>query len=247
MFPFSNHPDIPCLPIDDENTNCIGAEFGLGAFDGLWHNPRKKYHGTHVAGVIGARGDNGSGVQGIIPDGNFCFLIGRVFGESGVGTRMSAIFDAVEWMVDQGANVINMSLGSGIFSSGGSPLMTSAYEAGVLLIAASGNDGSGDDHYPANFENVLSVAAINEDQQWADFSQYNAGVDIAAPGVEILSTFPTGFGEVALLTYDEFGAIGEFMKNSMTVESFSGTLVECPNFGQDKCPGNGGHVCLIER
>jgi serine protease len=243
----SNHPDIPCLPIDDENTNCVGAEFGLGLFDGLWHNPIKRYHGTHVAGVIGARGDNGFGVQGIIPDGNFCFLIGRVFGESGTGTKMSSIFAAVEWMVDHGANVINMSLGSGIFSSGGSPLMQSAYAEGVLLIAASGNAGTQDYHYPASFENVLSVAAVNEKQGWADFSQYNDGVDIAAPGVEILSTFPTGSGEVVLITYEEFGAIGEFMKNSVDTDNFSGTLIDCPNFGQEKCPGNGGHVCLIER
>lgn len=125
--------------------------------------------------------------------------------------------------------------------------MTSAYEEGVLLIAASGNDGNANDHYPANFENVLSVAAINENLQWADFSQYNDGVDIAAPGVDILSTFPTASGDVVLLTYEDFGAIGEFMKNSVTVDSFSGTLVDCPNFGQEKCPGDGGHVCLIER
>lgn len=201
----------------------------------------------HVAGVIGARGDNGIGIQGIIPDGNFCFLVGRVFGESGAGSKISSIFDAVEWMVEKGVNVINMSLGTGTYNSAGNPLMKSAFLEGVLLVAASGNDGDDSDHYPANYENVLSVAAVDEAREWADFSQYNDGVDITAPGVDILSTFPAGSSEAILISYGSNSAIGSFMKHSELLESVAGTLVGCPDFGQQICPGDGGHLCLIER
>lgn len=200
-----------------------------------------------MAGVIGARGDNGFGIQGILSDGNFCFLIGRVFGESGAGSKISSIFDAVEWMVEKGAHVINMSLGTGTYNSAGNPLMKSAYLEGVLLVAASGNDGDDSDHYPANYDHVLSVAAVNEEREWADFSQFNDGVDLTAPGVDILSTFPSGSSEAILITYGANSVVGRYMKHSYELNTFSGILVGCPDFGQNVCPGNGGHVCLIER
>lgn len=97
--------------------------------------------GTHVAGVIGASGNNNAGMQGVIGDGNFCFLIARVFGETGSGARMSDILEAVEWMVDHKANIINMSLGSGEYTKLGDEIMQYAYEEGILLIGSSGNDG----------------------------------------------------------------------------------------------------------
>ena len=84
-----NHPDVPCYNVGQSDSNCIGAEFGVMANDGEWWNPQTKPHGTHVFGTIGASGKNNEGMQGIIPDGQVCYIIARVFGESGVGSSMS--------------------------------------------------------------------------------------------------------------------------------------------------------------
>ena len=90
-------------------------------------------------------------------------------------------------MVEKGANVINMSLGGNTKSEAGARTMKQAYEAGTLLLAAAGNDGTNDEHFPANYDHVISVAAVDENENQAGFSQFNKGVDIAAPGVDILS------------------------------------------------------------
>lgn len=248
----SNHPDIPCLSRTHNQTNCIGKEFGLEDGDGVWYNPMAKYHGTHVAGTIGATQlDNttSGSIHGVIPDGNICFVIGRVFGESGAtGTRMSAIFEAVEWMVDVGVKVINMSLGGAVFNSAGDEIMAAAYKEGVLLVAASGNDGTSEVHYPANYKNVLSVAAVDESKAHATFSQYNSGVDIAGPGVEILSTVPLHLGGVVMVTSPSVTAVGSMLEFSQSAtNNISGVIVDCPNFGSEPCMGDGGHICLIER
>lgn len=240
----------------------------MKANDGLWHNPKKKYHGkvtvfwlfltshllwimsigTHVAGVIGASGANNAGMQGVIGDGNFCFLIARVFGETNNHpTRMSDIFQAVEWLADKGARIINMSLGSDLYSKEGEELMKRTYEEGILLVASSGNSGTTTNHFPANFNHVLSVAAVGEDLSKADFSQYNSGVDITAPGVGILSTFPPGLGEALFVSSTEMGAIGSFLLYSTKPSNVSGKLLDCPDYGMSRCPGPGSHICLIER
>jgi serine protease len=246
----SNHPDIPCLPRGYNNTNCIGKEFGLEDGDGTWYNPIRKYHGTHVAGTIGASGLNQHGIVGIVPDGNFCFLIGRVFGESGAGSHMSAVFEAVEWMLDHGVHVINMSLGSALYNAAGDELMATAYANNVLLVAAAGNEGTDEIQYPANYQGVLSVAAVDETRQHASFSQYNAGVDVTGPGVDILSTVPLTLGGAVLVSSAAVGTVGSLLAHSTepsTSSPIAGTLTACSNYASNICEGDGGHVCLIER
>ena len=243
-----DHPDIPCLPHDQEDTNCIGKEFGIDDGDGLWYNPIRKFHGTHVAGTIGATGKNNLGIQGIINDGNICFIIGRVFGESGGGTRMSNIFEAIEWVADKGAKVINLSLGVDVYHTSGDSLMKAIYDEGALVVAASGNSGTNTSHYPANYMNVVSVAAIDAKREHASFSQYNSGVDISAPGVDILSTQPMDLGGAIFLSTANVSAMGLYFENSNQLQgTINGTLVLCPSYGKDVCPGIGGHICLIER
>jgi serine protease len=244
----SNHPDIPCLPYDQEDTNCIGKEFGIADGDGVWYDPINKFHGTHVAGIIGANGQNNLGIQGILNDTNFCFIIGRVFGESGGGTRMSAVFDAVEWMVDQGAKVINLSLGVDTYQTSGDSLMKAAYDEGTILVAASGNSGTNATHYPANYMNVLSVAAVDAFREHATFSQYNSGVNIAAPGVDILSTMPQNISGAIFLSSKNARVAGLYFEYSVAAsEPLAGPLVFCPKYGNETCPGNGGHICIMER
>lgn len=217
----------------------------------MWYNPIRKFHGTHVFGTIGASGLNNEGIRGVISDGNICFLIGRVFGENGDGSRMSDVYDAVEWMVDNGVKILNLSLGGTQHSETGQKIVNDAWDAGVLLVAAAGNDGTTDDHYPANFKNVISVAAVDENEYKAGFSQYNNGVDIAAPGVDILSTFPMNLGGAVFISSSSTGTPGGFMRHSSLPEDdLLGVLVYCPDLGKDECPGvdgKSGHICLIGR
>jgi serine protease len=136
-----------------------------------------------VAGTIGATARNNDGISGVLNNQDFCFLIGRVFGETDEGTRMSAVLQAIEWMVSKGVNVINMSLGSPDYTRAGEEVAKYAFTKGAILVASSGNSGTGALQYPASYPNVLSVAAVNANRTRASFSQYNALVDLSAPGV----------------------------------------------------------------
>jgi serine protease len=209
-----------------------------------------KYHGTHVAGTIGASGTNNEGIEGIVADNNICFLIARVFGESGDGAKMSDVFTAVEWLVNQGAKVVNMSLGGTTKNTGGDALFQQAHANGAILVAAAGNDGTTAFNYPANYNSVLSVGAIDADFKRASFSQYNTGVALVAPGVNVLSTYPLNLGGALLLSAPSAGAIGKYMERiTSSPNKISGQIVVCPNFGIAVCPGNGSgtQICLIER
>jgi serine protease len=207
----------------------------------------KRYHGTHVAGTIGATASNYDGVEGVVNDGNFCFIIGRVFGEGNGGARMSSILSAIEWLVSKGANVINMSLSTSDYSRTGQTIVQNAHEAGAILVAAAGNEGISDYRYPGSYTNVLSVAAVDSDYQRADFSQYNDAVDVVAPGVNILSTFPLGMGGVLFFDTQKLSVTGQYLKYSIQKSSaVKGKLVDCA-FGTTICPGSGGHVCLMQR
>lgn len=161
---------------------------------------------------------------------------------------MSNIFEAIEWVADQGAKVINLSLGVDMYHTSGDSLMKAIYDDGALIVAASGNSGTNASHYPANYMNVLSVAAVDANREHASFSQYNSGVDISAPGVDILSTQPMNFSGAIFLSTANVTATGVHFVNSNRVSGpINGTLVLCPQNGREVCPGNGGHICLIER
>ena len=160
------------------------------------------------------------------------------------------VFEAVGWMIEQGARVINMSLGGPEQSQAGARMMQTAYDAGALVIAAAGNTGSQDLHYPASYPHVISVAAVDEDEDFAIFSQYNSAVDISAPGSEILSTVPPGTGGVVLLITTSAAAPGIYMKFSpKPTGTLEGVLVNC-GYGETTCPKGATsqkHICLIER
>jgi len=148
-------------------------------------------HGTHVAGTVAAVGGNDLGVVGVNRNGKLKLHIVRVFNDKGNFVWASGLVQAVNECVDAGANVVNMSLGGGGFLK----FENNAYkkvveERNVLIVAAAGNDGNTEKSYPASYDAVMSVAAVDEDNDIANFSQQNDQVDIAAPGVDILSTIP---------------------------------------------------------
>jgi serine protease len=242
-----SHPDTPCGPSNNP-TNCKGVSFGLPT--GVeWYNPID-VHGTHVGGTIGAMGKNNLGLVGMLQDGEVCFLIARVFGDDpDSSTSTSSVVAGIEWLQEQGAKVINMSLGGSQKSQTLGNAVKEATANGVLVIASAGNDGQTELNYPASFPGVMSVAAVDSALARADFSQYNSEVDITAPGVDILSTVPLGSESVANVDFGDIAVSGNYLRYSALpgAEGITGTLVECPDLGRDTCPGPGGHICLIKR
>jgi thermitase len=158
-------------------------------------------HGTHVAGTIAATGNDGTGIVGVAPTASVMPL--RVLDADGTGT-LADLLEAYDYAARNGARVINLSLGGGTASR--IERETIAAADGVLFIAAAGNggdDGVGDDNdragqYPCAYDldNVLCVAAVDATDALAPFSNYGlASVDLAAPGVSILSDILTRAGQ----------------------------------------------------
>jgi len=144
-------------------------------------------HGTHVAGSAAAVSNNGLGVAGTCPN---CALYNvKVLGDNGSGA-WSWIANGIVWAADNGAKVINMSLGGSTGSSTVEDAVNYAWNKGAVLVAAAGNSGSSSPSYPAYYSNVIAVAATDQNDNKASFSNYGPWVDIAAPGVSILSTAP---------------------------------------------------------
>lgn len=145
-------------------------------------------HGTHVAGTIAAAA-NDTGVIGVSPDGKVSLHIVKVFDTLECEwTYSSDLIAAAEECQEAGADIINMSLGGAYSSTFERDAFDQLYAEGVLSIAASGNDWNTNYNYPASYDSVVSVAAIDENNARAVFSQYNDQVELSAPGVGVLST-----------------------------------------------------------
>ncbi|HEX4364656.1 MAG TPA: S8 family serine peptidase [Solirubrobacteraceae bacterium] len=145
-------------------------------------------HGTHVAGTIGAIAGNGVGVAGVAFDAPL--IVCRALGTDGSGT-IADVAACMRWVHDKGAKVISMSLGGGpsqTLAAAAKSVYARGARAGSLIVAAAGNDGDSTVNYPAGLPQVVSVAAIGPDDEVAPFSNENADVEVAAAGVDVLST-----------------------------------------------------------
>ena len=192
----TDHPDLVARQIGgfDMIANTTVAADGDGrdadptdVGDGQGLQP-SSFHGTHVAGTIGASSDNGSGVTGVTWAGRIEHV--RVLGKGG-GTDFdiangilyaARLANASGELPAERADVINMSLGGAGFSQTSQDACTAAHDAGVVVVAAAGNNNSPNFFYPASNEDVISVAAVDLDSHRAPYSNFNARVDIAAPG-----------------------------------------------------------------
>jgi thermitase len=150
-------------------------------------------HGTHVAGTISANTNNGVGVAGVSFNSplSICKALG---GPLGIGSTAD-VANCITWLHDTGAKVISMSLGGGdstTLRNAVNYAWRNGAANGSVLVAAAGNDGDATLNYPAAYPNVVSVAATDDRDQRASFSNVNADVEVAAPGVDITSTWNDG-------------------------------------------------------
>ncbi|TWI14410.1 S8 family serine peptidase [Aerolutibacter ruishenii] len=177
----------------DSGINAAHEDFAGVALSGYpagWNNDTCG-HGTHVAGTIAAA-SNDRGVVGVSP-GKLSLHIVKYF-DGPTCKRFSYVSNliaAADECQRAGARVINMSLGGSLPSTTESNAFTNLYNQGVLSVAAAGNDGNTTMSYPASYAAVMSVAATDQNDAHASFSQYNTAVEVAAPGVGVYSTYPT--------------------------------------------------------
>ncbi len=225
----------------DNSTNVTG-EYDSGT--GWWYTD-ENHHGTHVAGTIAAVNNAGTGVVGVNANKKIKLHIVKVFGAAG-WAYSSTLTTAANKCKAAGANIISMSLGGGRSNRTEQRAFDSLYSGGILSIAAAGNDGNTTMSYPASYSSVVSVGAVDENKAWADFSQYNSQVEIAGPGVAVLSTVPMGSGRASNLTVGTASYAAGGMDGSPALTR-SGALA---NFGLGDTVQAGamtGKVCLIAR
>jgi thermitase len=137
-------------------------------------------HGTHVAGIVGATTNNGLGVAGVT--WNCRLMILKVFDANGQGDTVSILVNALAYAADNGAKVANMSLAGPSYSSTFYNGVQYAHGKGCVIVAAAGNDGDTTINYPASYDNVISVAAVDRNDLRTTYSDANAYVDVCAPG-----------------------------------------------------------------
>ncbi|RUL83405.1 S8 family peptidase, partial [Tautonia sociabilis] len=196
---WTNRGEVPGNGIDDDNNGYVDDIRGWD-FVNRDNDPRDdNSHGTHVAGTIGAVGDNGAGISGVAWRVSLMPL--KVLDRNGNGSISSAI-DAISYAYRNGAVISNISWGGTQYSQALRDVIeTAGASTGHLVVAASGNSGRALDapgsprFYPASYDlpNIVSVAASDRSDQRASFSNFGqVSVDLAAPGVDILSTTPGG-------------------------------------------------------
>jgi|AntDeeMinimDraft_4_1070355.scaffolds.fasta_scaffold00071_16 serine protease len=196
-----DHPDLA----DQFGAN-KGKDFVDDDDDPYPESMSDEYHGTHVAGSASATTDNAEGIAGI---SNSRLLSARALG-SGGGGSLADIAEAVRWSADQGADIINMSLGGGGYTDTMKNAVSYAVSNGALPICAAGNNGSSSVSYPAGYSECVAVSAVDSNEDLASFSQYGDKCDVASPGVDVLST------------WTESTSYGQYNK-------ISGTSMACPN------------------
>jgi len=187
------NPADPPNGVDDDHNGFVDDTHGADFVNDDSNPMDDAGHGSHVAGIIGAKGNNGTGVSGVDWDVKLMAL--KFLDKDGNGNTADAA-NAIDYAVSHGARVINASWGGPAFSQALYQAVLRANNAGVVFVAAAGNDSQNADakpDFPAAFDlpNVISVAATDSSDGLADFSNYGASsVDLAAPGDDIESTVP---------------------------------------------------------
>jgi hypothetical protein len=197
-----NTKELFGLPnVDDDGNGYADDFYGYDFVNNDGDPADDVFHGTFCAGIIGAMGNNMTGIAGVCWNAS---IVALKVGDAN-GVSLDAAIAAIEYATAIGAKVINASWGGYQYSQALKDAIDAAGESGVLFAAAAGNDSSDNDQYPlypASYEcdNIISVMATDQDDQIAWFSNYGASsVDIAEPGAEIISTTPTSRTQIMTL------------------------------------------------
>lgn len=177
--------------IDKEHPDLV-IKGGVSFVPGVTSYDDDQGHGTHVAGIIGAK-KNGFGVVGIAPDADLYAV--KVMASNGSG-EIAWIIKGIDWAIANDMDIINMSLGatSSMLTAqektDWAAAVNRAYSAGIIITGASGNDGTGTISYPARWNSILAIGATEDDKSFAWYSNYGPEQDLVAPG-GLISTYPT--------------------------------------------------------
>ena len=179
-------------------------------------------HGTHVAGVIAANGNNNT-IVGVAPWANLYIL--KAIDRSGSG-KVSWVINAINYAVEKNVDIISMSLGMPKDDPKMEKAIKHAVNNNILVVCAAGNEGDGDANnfeysYPASYVDVISVGAVNQKGMPANFSNSNLVVDLVAPGVDIISTYPN----------NQFASLSG---TSMAAPHVSGSLALIKNWSREE-------------
>jgi len=190
---WTNPGEIPGNGIDDDHNGYVDDVHGYDFLNHKGDPLDDNGHGTHTAGIIAAAGNNGIGVSGVVWHAKLVIL--KFLGGNGAGPTSAAV-EALQYATRMGVRVTNNSWGGGVYSRALEDAIAAAGAAGALFVAAAGNAHADTDRsaqYPSTLPEdcIISVAATDAYDQLASFSNYGATtVDLAAPGVEVLSTYP---------------------------------------------------------
>ena len=178
-------------------------------------------HGTHVSGTILG---SGVGVYGVAPRAKL--LMGRVCGKLGCSTI--GVVNGLNWAVQQAVDVVSMSLGGPQGSDAEHNAIDAVFNAGIVPVAASGNDGTPEVSFPAAFSNSVAVGAIDSKLKLASFSQYGPELAVVAPGVDVKSSIPQGTGRDSKVAVGGKDVPSTSFVGAPEVETpVTGTLVDC--------------------
>ena len=185
------HPDLSGQVAGCAQSRGLGGIFGGSIQVGSCTDDND--HGTHVSGTIAAKANNGIGVAGVAFNSRIvmCRALGGPLGSG----NTSDVANCINWDHQQGAKVISMSLGGGAsttLQNAVSNAWAGGGAGGSVIVAAAGNDGDATLEYPAAYAQVVSVAATDNADHRASFSNANSDVEVAAPGVNVLSTVRGG-------------------------------------------------------
>lgn len=206
-------------------------------------------HGTHVAGTIGAS-VGAYGFVGVAPEAKI--LAGRVCSDQGCSNI--SIAEGINWGIEQKVDVINMSLGGAMSTSSEKQAIIAAEKAGVIIVAAAGNDGTPKVGYPAALPNVIAVGAVDSSLKRAQFSQYGPELFIVAPGVEVVSSVPLGTARAAKVNLK----VGDQTQDVPTLAFYGSMELKSPLSGDLILAGKGkvedlagksmvGRIALVQR
>lgn len=188
---WTNRGEIPNNGIDDDGNGYIDDVHGWNFVANTANTDDDNEHGTHCAGIIGAAANNGLGVSGVSWDVSIMPV--KVLDSAGNGYT-SNVINGIRYAVENGADIISLSLGSAYDSLSEKTVIESFPD--VLFVIAAGNDGKKTVNYPAayaaEFDHVMAVASTTSSDSLSSFSNYGKGVTVAAPGSDIYSTVPSG-------------------------------------------------------